>query len=55
MVSVAPLCPGDPGSNSGWFKFKIEKIEFTRIIQAYDPPTPIVITVTVSSLVGIDK
>ena len=56
LVSVATLCPEDPGSNSGWSaaRTKID-IEFVRIIQAYDPVTPIVITVTVSSLVGIDK
>ena len=49
MVSVAALCPG-------WFAARVQiKIKFTPIIQAYDRATPIVITVTVSSLVGIDK
>ena len=31
------------------------KIEFTSIIQTYDPALPIVITVTVKCLVGIEK
>ena len=56
MVSVAALCRGDPGTNPGWSAAGIQMdIEFTQIIQAYDRATPIVITVTVSSLVGIDK
>ena len=56
MVSVAALCPGDPGSSLDQFAARIQiNIEFTRIIQAYDRATPIVITVTVSSPVGIYK
>ena len=55
MVGVATLCPGDPGSNPSWSAAQIQiDIEFTQIIQAYDQATPIVITVTLSSLVGID-
>ena len=56
MVSIAFLCPGDPGLNPGGFAARIQiNIEFTRIIQAYDRATLIAITVTVSSLVGIHK
>ena len=56
MVSVAALCTGDPGSNPGWSAARIQiDVEFTRIIQAYDPVARIIITVTVSSLVGINK
>ena len=38
LVSVAIFSPGDPGSNPGWFAVwnSNPKIEFTRIIQAYD-------------------
>ena len=57
MVSVAAFCPGDlisspdqfAVSNLNW------KIEFTRIRQVYDQKMPIVITVTVCSLVAINK
>ena len=56
MVSAAALCPRNLGSNPSWSTAQIQiDIEFTQVIQAYDRATPIVITVTVSSLVGIDK
>ena len=56
MISVAALCPGERGSNHGCSAARIQiNIELTQIIQAYDQATPIIITVTVSSLVGIDK
>ena len=56
MVSVSTLCPGDLVSYPGWSDAQIQiDIEFTRIIQAYDEAMPIVITVIVSSLVGMDK
>ena len=56
IVSLAALCPRDPGSNPGWSAAPIQiYVEFTQIIQAYDRVTPIVITVTVSSLVGTNK
>ena len=58
MVSIAGLCPGDPGSNPGWFAVSNSnwKLSFnTWKTKAYDRATPIVITVTVSSLVGGEK
>ena len=56
MVSIAALCPRDPGSNPGWSAAQIQiDIEFTQIIQAYDRVTPIVFKVTVKSLVGINN
>ena len=56
MVTIAALCPGDPGSNPSWSDARIQTdVEVTQIIQAYDRATPIVITVTVSSLVSIHK
>ena len=57
MVSIAAFGPGDPGSNPGWFARSNLKnrVIFKQIIQAYDCEMPIVITVTLSSLVGGDK
>ena len=56
MVSIAAFGPGDSGSNPGWFAVSNSKKKFnTPIIQAYDRVMPIVITVTVSSLVSIHK
>ena len=58
MVSIAAFGPIDLGSNPSWFavsnlnkKWVINAV----ILQAYDRATPIVIKVTVSSLVGGDK
>ena len=57
MVSTA-FGLEDPGSNPGWFAVPnyIENwVILTWSIQAFDQATPILITVTVSSLVGGDK
>ena len=39
MVSIAAFCPGDPGSNPGWFADlnSNKKLSYNaQIIQAYD-------------------
>ena len=54
MVSIAPFGPGDPGSNPGWLAVSNSNrnLSFnTPIIQAYGRGMPIVITVSVRSLV----
>ena len=54
MVSIATFGPGNPGSNLS--QIQIENLVFnTRIIQAYDRATLIVITVTARSHLGINK
>ena len=58
MVSISPLGPGDPGSILADLLVQIQIKNWvinTRIIQAYDRVTLIVIRVTLSSLVGGDK
>ena len=56
MVGVASLCPKDQGSNPGWSAARIQiNIELTQIKQTYDLATVIVIAVTVSGVVGMDK
>ena len=58
MVSIDAFGPRDLGSNPGWFAVSNSdwKLSFnTQIIQSYYQAMPIVITVTVSSLVGGDK
>ena len=58
MVSIATFGPGDPDSNPGWLAVSNSKKNWannSQIIQIYDWATPIVITVTVSGLLGGDK
>ena len=58
MVSTAAFGAGDPGSNPGWFAVlnSNQKLSFySRTIQACDLATLIVITLTLSSLVGGDE
>ena len=58
MVSIAAYVPGDPVSNPSWFAVSNSNKNWafnTQIIQAYNRVMQIVITMTVSSHVSVDK